>query len=169
MTEQRKTKTTGILEQLQEEVKAVFDSDAYKQWLRFVSKSRHYSWANTLQIWMQAPESQYAASYSDFKNKHCRYVEKGAKQIRIICPHTIREEDQYSNTRVYTGFHAGTLYWLEDTEPMRGSIFALIGPLMLLWLILAVWPMFYKHKSSACVLWRYHVTWCVWILQLEGT
>lgn len=119
MDEQKKSKTSEILEMLQEGVKNVFDSDAYKTYLRFISKFRHYSWANTMLILMQAPDTQYVASFSDWKNKHNRYIKKGSKAIRIIAPHNIKETDKDGNERISVGFHAASLFRIEDTVPMR--------------------------------------------------
>lgn len=121
MDETKKNKTSEILEMLQEGVKAVFDSDAYKAYLRFISKFRHYSWANTMLILMQAPDTQYVASFTDWKNKHNRYVKRGAKAIRIIAPHTIKETDEKGNERISVGFHAASLFRVEDTAPMRDN------------------------------------------------
>ena len=109
------------MEQLTQGAAAVFDSEKYREWLRFVSRFRHYSWANTLLIQMQAPDTQFVASFTDWKTKHNRYIRRGAKAIRIIAPHAIKDTDADGNERVGVGFHAASLFRIEDTVPMRGG------------------------------------------------
>jgi len=123
MTENKKSKTAEILEMLKAGVESVFESDAYKKYLEFVGKFRHYSWANTMLIMLQAPETRYVASWSDWRNKFSRYVKKSAgnQRIRIIAPHTRKETDEHGNDRIVVGFHAATVYPIEATTPIGDS------------------------------------------------
>ena len=123
MTENKQSKTAEILEMLKAGVESVFESDAYKKYLEFVGKFRHYSWANTMLIMLQAPETRYVASWSDWRNKFGRYVKKGAGNlgIRIIAPHTIKETDEVGNDHYSVGFHTTTIYPIEATSPIGES------------------------------------------------
>lgn len=116
--EDKKHKTDKLLEQLSEGVQAVYESDAWLHFLSYIQKFRHYSWANTLLIAMQAPETQYVASMTDWRNKFGRRIRKGSKAIRIIAPHTIRKEDTDGDTIILTGFHAVSVFPVEATEPI---------------------------------------------------
>lgn len=78
-------KVEEILEQLEYGIKAVFDSDRYKQYLQVMSKFHDYSPGNTLLIAMQMPTASYVAGYNKWISMN-RHVMGGQKAIKILAP-----------------------------------------------------------------------------------
>lgn len=75
----------AITEKLQQGINNLFQSDAYKNYLKTMSRFTSYSLNNTLLIAMQKPDATLVASYGTWKHFN-RQVMKGAKGIKIICP-----------------------------------------------------------------------------------
>ncbi len=125
----KRTKAAEIMDELEAGIAAVFESDAYKQYLEFVGKFRHYSWANCMLIMIQAPSTSYVASYTDWKTKFNRYVKKGSKSIRILAPHTINETDDDGTDRTKIGFHAASVFPIEATAPIEDDKEAVVPDL----------------------------------------
>ena len=80
----QKERIKEITEQLEEGVTAVFESDAYKAYLKCMSKFHNYSLNNTLLIALQRPDASLVAGYQAWKKDHGRQVRKGEKGIKII-------------------------------------------------------------------------------------
>ena len=74
-----------LTEQLEKSVQGFMDGEKYKSFLSSMAKFHSYSLNNQLLIHMQKPDSTLCASYTTWK-KFDRYVRKGEKGIRIICP-----------------------------------------------------------------------------------
>lgn len=74
-----------ITDKLEKGIKDLFDSEAYKNYLKTMSKFTSYSVNNTLLIAMQKPDATAVAGYGTWKQLH-RQVVKGAKAIKIIAP-----------------------------------------------------------------------------------
>lgn len=79
-------KLQGIMKDLEDGVKAVFDSDNYTNWLNTMSKFHNYSVNNTILIMSQKPEATRVASFSSWEKNFNRHVIKGEKGIKIIAP-----------------------------------------------------------------------------------
>ncbi len=125
------TKMEKVLEKLQEGVKSIFESDKYKEYLRFMSKFHTYSINNQILIYSQMPDATLIAGYDTWK-KHHRYVRKGEKAIQIIAPCTYKKEvddtyadgtvkkDSDGNVRKKTvelkGFKACSVFDMSQTE-----------------------------------------------------
>ena len=86
---QKKTQTQQIIEQLEQGVSEVFESDQYKQYLSVMSKFHSYSYNNILLIAMQCPGATMVAGYESWQRLFKRHVSKGEKAIKILapCPH----------------------------------------------------------------------------------
>lgn len=82
----RAEKVKEIMEQLEEGVKAVFESDNYKTYLTVMSRFHHYSFRNSILIWLQRPDASMVAGYTDWQRNFHRQVRKGEKGIRILAP-----------------------------------------------------------------------------------
>ena len=80
----QKERIQEITEQLEAGVAAVFESDAYKAYLKCMSKFHNYSLNNTLLIALQRPDASLCASYTSWQKDHGRQVRKGEKGIKII-------------------------------------------------------------------------------------
>ena len=82
----QKEKIQELTERLEKGVKEVFESGAYENYLKVMSKFHRYSFRNTVLIWMQNPDATYVAGYEAWKNDFNRQVKKGEKGIRIFAP-----------------------------------------------------------------------------------
>ena len=76
----------SVLDKLETGVKAVFESDAYVNYLKFLSGFHDYSANNMILILMQKPDASLVAGYGDWVKKYHRYVKKGERGIRILAP-----------------------------------------------------------------------------------
>lgn len=74
-----------ITEQLEKSVKEFMEGDKYKNFLAHMAKFHTYSLNNQLLIASQRPDATLCASYNGWLSQH-RYVKKGEKGIKIICP-----------------------------------------------------------------------------------
>ena len=90
MTE--KTRTEEILEKLDQGLTELFNSEAYKNYLKTMSKFHNYSFNNTLLIAMQRPDASLVAGYTDWQRKFHRQVQQGEKGIYIIAPSPYKKE-----------------------------------------------------------------------------
>ncbi len=61
------------------------DSERYKQYLKFSSAFRRYSWDNQMLIWIQKPDATMVAGFRTWQNQG-RYVKRGEKGIAILAP-----------------------------------------------------------------------------------
>lgn len=95
--EERKKEMAELMGKLEEGVRDVFDSAEYSNYLRTMSKFRHYSLNNQLLIWSQCPHATVVAGFNDWKKKFGRSVKKGEHGIKILAPMPIKikaEEEQ---------------------------------------------------------------------------
>lgn len=74
-----------ITDKLQQGIEELFTSDAYKNYLRTMSRFTSYSVNNTMLIAMQMPDATTVAGFSTWKQLN-RHIIKGSKAIRIIAP-----------------------------------------------------------------------------------
>lgn len=109
-----------ITEQLEKGVKDVFESDKYKDYLKFMSKFYNYSVNNILLIMMQKPEASLVAGYKAWQTKFKRQVRKGEKGITILapCPHKTTKEDEDGNQREiqWMSFRAVKVFDVSQTD-----------------------------------------------------
>ena len=109
-------------EQLEEGVKAVFESEAYKAYLKCMSKFHYYSLNNTLLITLQRPDASLCASYTSWQKDHGRQVRKGEKGIKIIAPCKykieLEEKDESGRPKIEkrTGFKVVTTFDISQTD-----------------------------------------------------
>lgn len=109
-----------ITKQLEEGVKAVFESDRYKKYLDFMSKFYDYSANNCILIYMQMPEATLIAGYQTWKNKFHRQVRKGEKAIKILAPiphktERVNKDGEVEEIR-WTTFRAVPVFDVSQTE-----------------------------------------------------
>lgn len=90
-----------ILRTLEEGIRNYMDTDAYKTYLRAVSRFHDYSTNNVMLITMQRPDATLVAGFSTWKNSFHRYVKKGEKGIRIIAPMPVTVEKEQEKTDEY--------------------------------------------------------------------
>ena len=91
-----KEKVNELMTKLEQGLKEVFESDAYKNYLNTMAKFHNYSINNTLLINQQMPEATLVAGFNSWNNNFDRHVKKGEKGIKIIAPapYTIKKEQQ---------------------------------------------------------------------------
>ena len=75
----------AMSEDIERGIKEVFESDRYKDYLKFMSKFTNYSLNNTILIAMQKPDASLVAAFGKWKDMG-RTVNKGAKGIGIFAP-----------------------------------------------------------------------------------
>ena len=68
-------------------IKLIRNSEDYKRWLNFYDGFHHYSFNNTMLIYMQNPSASLCAGFNTWKNKK-RYVKAGEKGLKILAPIT---------------------------------------------------------------------------------
>ncbi|MBE6041873.1 MAG: ImmA/IrrE family metallo-endopeptidase [Clostridiales bacterium] len=93
----RKERIAEITGQIEEGCRGILNSDSFRTYMQTMAKFHRYSYRNSLLIFLQKPDSTMIASYSDWKKKFGRQVNKGEKGIRIIAPapyKTTREVDR---------------------------------------------------------------------------
>ena len=118
----QKERIKEITEQLEAGVVAVFESDAYKAYLKCMSKFHNYSLNNTLLIALQLPDASLVAGYQAWKKDHGRQVRKGEKGIKIIAPCKYKvaldEQDDDGKRKIaeYKGFKVTTVFDVSQTE-----------------------------------------------------
>ena len=91
--EQKQAEIDEMIKQIDEGVKAVFNSERYKEYLRFASNFTNYSPNNTMLISLQRPTATLVASYGKWR-KVGRQVMKGETGIAIFAP-IIYKTNQY--------------------------------------------------------------------------
>lgn len=74
-----------ITDKLQQGIENLFTSDAYKNYLKTMSRFTSYSVNNTLLIAMQKPDATAVAGFSTWQKMN-RHIIKGSKAIKIIAP-----------------------------------------------------------------------------------
>ena len=77
-------KIKALLEQAEQGIKDVFESDNYRNYLATMAKFHSYSFRNCLLILMQNPDASRVAGYNTWQTKFHRHVLRGEKGIQII-------------------------------------------------------------------------------------
>ncbi|MCM1060839.1 MAG: ImmA/IrrE family metallo-endopeptidase [Eubacterium sp.] len=83
--EQKQSEIDDMIKRIDEGVQAVFNSERYKEYLRFASNFTNYSPNNTMLICLQKPTATLVASYGKWR-KVGRQVMKGERGIAIFAP-----------------------------------------------------------------------------------
>ena len=85
-----------ITDKLEQGVKDLFESDAYADYLKTMSRFHKYSTRNTLLIHMQKPDATVCCGFRSWQVKFGRSVNKGEKAIKILAPapFTVKEEKE---------------------------------------------------------------------------
>lgn len=83
-----------VLDKLETGVKAVFESDAYVNYLKFLSSFHDYSANNAILILIQKPDATLVAEYGNWVKKYHRYVKKGESGIKILAPAPYKKKEE---------------------------------------------------------------------------
>ena len=84
--QEEKSKVEIITEKLEQEVKAVFESEKFKQYINTMNKFHNYSTRNIILINSQNPEASFVKGYKSWQNDVGHQVQKGEKGIQILAP-----------------------------------------------------------------------------------
>lgn len=79
-------KVKEITDKLEAGIQALFESEAFKNYLNTLSKFHDYSLNNTILIAMQKPDATLVAGYTAWQKNFGRQVQKGETGIRILAP-----------------------------------------------------------------------------------
>ena len=82
-----------MFKKIDDGVKAVFESDKYKECLRYMSKFTNYSAGNCILIMLQKPDASLVAAFGKWKQLG-RTVNKGEKGIAILAPMVFKNKKQ---------------------------------------------------------------------------
>lgn len=115
-----------MIKRIDEGVKAVFQSDKYKEYLKFASKFTDYSARNTMLINMQKPEATLVAAYGKWKQLG-RQVEKGQTGISILAPVKYKTNQFVEIDRPAVDEFGNKLYNEDGTEKLETAEKALTG------------------------------------------
>lgn len=96
-------KIREITQKLEEGIKSIFESDAYKLYLNTLAKFHDYSLNNTILIMLQKPGASLIAGYTAWQKNFGRQVKKGEKGIKIIAPAPYKKTMDYIKTDPDTG------------------------------------------------------------------
>lgn len=83
-------RTAELLQKIEDGTKAVFQSEEYRKYLKTMSNFHHYSFRNSLLIFLQNPDASLVAGYNAWQKVN-RNVVRGEKGIEIVgyAPKTI--------------------------------------------------------------------------------
>lgn len=90
-TKDRQEVLKDLTEQLEKSIQDFMESEKYKTFLSSIAKFHNYSLNNQILIAVQKPDSTLCAGYTTWQKQN-RYVKKGEKGIRIICPAPYKKE-----------------------------------------------------------------------------
>lgn len=107
-----------MIQRIDEGVNAVFESEKYKEYLKFASKFTDYSARNTMLINLQRPDATLVAAYGKWKQLG-RQVEKGETGISILAPVTYKTNNVLEIERPAVDEFGNQLYNEDGTEKVE--------------------------------------------------
>lgn len=107
-----------MIQRIDEGVNAVFESEKYKEYLKFASKFTDYSARNTMLINLQRPDATLVAAYGKWKQLG-RQVEKGETGISILAPVTYKTNNVLEIERPAVDEFGNQLYNDDGTEKIE--------------------------------------------------
>ena len=81
----------ALTDKLEAGVKDVFESGAYMEYLKTMSKFHRYSFRNVILIFMQYPTASNVAGFQAWKKNFGRTVKKGEHGIQIFAPFMVNQ------------------------------------------------------------------------------
>lgn len=115
---QKQAEMDEMIERINEGVKEVFQSEKYKEYLKFASKFTDYSARNTLLINLQRPDATLVAAYGKWKQLG-RQVERGQTGIEILAPVAYKTNQVLETERPAIDEFGNQLYNPDGTEKME--------------------------------------------------
>ena len=96
-------KVKEITDKLEAGIQALFESEAFKNYLKTLSKFHDYSLNNTILIAMQKPDATLVAGYTAWQKNFGRQVMKGETGIRILAPTPYKKQMEVDRIDPSTG------------------------------------------------------------------
>ena len=89
---EKREEMQNLFQKIDDGVKAVFESDSYKECLRYMSKFTNYSAGNCILIMLQKPDASLVAAFGKWKELG-RTINKGEKGIAILAPMKFKSKE----------------------------------------------------------------------------
>lgn len=89
---EKREEMQNLFKRIDEGVKTVFESDKYKEYLRYMSKFHNYSAWNCMLIMLQKPDASLVAAFGKWKELG-RTINKGEKGIAILAPMSFKSKE----------------------------------------------------------------------------
>lgn len=116
--EKKKSEMDEMIQRIDEGVKAVFESEHYKEYLKFASKFTDYSARNTMLINMQKPDATLVAAFGKWKQLG-RHINKGETGIAIFAPTPYKTNEYIETQKPAYDEYGNQLYNEDGTEKME--------------------------------------------------
>lgn len=100
---EKKNQLQEITKKLEDGIRDLQSSDAYRHYLDVMSRFHHYSMSNCILIAMQKPDASRVAGYTAWEKNFQRHVKRGEKGIKIIAPAPYTVSKQRAKTDPLTG------------------------------------------------------------------
>ena len=102
----------ALTDQLEQGVSDIFQSGQYAAYLTAMSKFHHYSFGNTMLIFMQCPNATHVAGYHDWRRNFGRQVKRGERGITILAPCPYRRKEEVEEA-ASDGSPATSVQWVQ--------------------------------------------------------
>lgn len=102
----------ALTDQLEQGVSDIFQSGQYAAYLTAMSKFHHYSFGNTMLIFMQCPNATNVAGYHDWRRNFGRQVKRGERGITILAPCPYRRKEEVEED-ASDGSPATSVQWVQ--------------------------------------------------------
>ncbi len=117
-TAKKQSEAEEMIHRIDEGVKAVFESERYKEYLKFASKFTDYSARNTMLINMQRPDATLVAAFGKWKELG-RHINKGETGIAIFAPAPYKTNQYIETQKPAFDEYGNKLYNEDGTEKME--------------------------------------------------
>lgn len=126
--ESRKERVEQLQKVFEEGVLSLANDASWRRMMDFLAKFRHYSFNNTILIYMQKPDATMLAGYKQWMSRG-RQVKKGEKSIKIFGHSTIKKKDENGNVvlnddgseATYVYYPILSVFDVSQTEPIPGK------------------------------------------------
>lgn len=100
---------------LESGVQEMFNSEKYKDYLKFYSRLHNYSFNNCILIYSQFPTATAVASYRTWKSMKIN-VKKGEKGIKVLVPIPYKKETKDGEEEEHLWFKVGNVFDISQTD-----------------------------------------------------
>jgi len=116
-------KVKQLYDQLKNGLKDFQQSDRWKDYLRFSTKFHHYSFGNTILIWLRKPDATRVAGFRKWHDMG-RFVKAGEHGIPIFVPMIYKKKadpaeclnDEQKEEEILRGFRIGYMFDVSQTD-----------------------------------------------------